>query len=179
MNRLKLNFSLNSTVERTNFLNKYIKSINFTPNENELETMANYILWGKDPKTGLNVKQSKEIQLESRNKTWDAQPVESLDALLEAPGFTEIMIKQPEEPRTKITRVVFSRKEARQNASSEVLERLEELWKQIDELDLLLNFYDLKVGKRKSPPRPELLKLFTEEEIQSIQNRAKSLSQFH
>ena len=40
MNRLKLDFSLNSIVERTNFLNKYIKSINFTPNEDELETMV-------------------------------------------------------------------------------------------------------------------------------------------
>ena len=64
MNRLKLDFSLNSTVERTNFLNNYISTLKFTPNETELETMANYILWGKDPKTGLNVKQSKEIQLE-------------------------------------------------------------------------------------------------------------------
>lgn len=178
MNRLKLDFSLNSTVERTNFLNEYIKNINFTPNEAELETMANYVLWGKDPKTGLNVKQAKEIQLESRNKTWDVQPVESLDALLEAPGFTETMIKQPEEPRIKITRVVFSREEARQNAAPEVLERLEQLWNQIDELDLLLNFYDLKVGKRKNPPRPGLLKFFTEEEIQRIQSRAESLTQF-
>ena len=147
MNRLKLDFSLNSTVERTNFLNEYIKSINFTPNENELEIMANYILWGKDPKTGLNAKQSKEVQLESRNKTWDTQPVESLDALLEVPGFTETMIKQPEAPRPKITRVVFSREEARQNASPEVLKRLEELWQQIDELDLLLNFYDFIICK--------------------------------
>ena len=179
MNRLKLDFSLNSIVERTNFLNKYIKSISFTPNEDELETMANYILWGKDPRTGLNVKQSKEIQLESRNKTWDAQPVESLDALLETPGFTETMIKQSEDPRPKIARIVFSREEARQNASPEVLERLEELWKQIDELDLLLNFYDLKVKKRKKPPRSGLLQLFTEEKIQHIQNRAESLSQFH
>ena len=179
LNRLKLDFSLNSIVERTNFLNKYIKSINFTPNEDELETMANYILWGKDPQTGLNVKQSKEVKLESRNKTWDAQPVESLDALLEAPGFTETMIKQSEDPSPKIARVVFSREEARQNASPEVLERLEELWKQIDELDLLLNFYDLKVKKRKKPPRSGLLQLFTEEKIQHIQNRAESLSQFH
>lgn len=179
MNRLKLDFSLNTTIERTNFLNKYISTLKFVPNETELETMANYILWGKDPNTGLNVKQSKEIQLESRNKTWDAQPIESLDALLETPGFAEIMIKQPEEPRSKIARVIFSRKKARQKASPEVLERLEELWKQIDELDLLLNFYDLKVGKRKNPPRSGLLQLFTEEKIQHIQNQAKTLSQFH
>ena len=106
--------------------------------------MANYILWGKDPSTGLNAKQSKEIQLESRNKTWDAQQNESLEALLETPGFTETMIKSPTEPQSKIKRVVFSRDDARNQAPPEVLARFEDLWKQIDELDLLLNFYDLK-----------------------------------
>lgn len=178
MNRLKLDFSLNSTVERTNFLNKYIATLKFTPNESELETMANYVLWGKDPTTGLNSKQSKEIQLETRNKTWDAHPVESLDALLETPGFTESMIKQPDEPRLKIPRVVFSREEARQKASPHVLKQFNELWAQIDKLDLLLNFYDLKTGKRKNPPRANLLQLFTEEQIQQLQEQADKLSQF-
>ena len=178
LNRLKLDFSLNTTIERTNFLNKYISTLKFTPNETELETMANYILWGKDPNTGLNVKQSKEIQLETRSKTWDVQQSESLEALLETPGFTETMIKSPTEPQPKIKRVVFSRDDARTQAPPEVLTRFEDLWRQIDELDLLLNFYDLKVKKRKNPPRAELLKHFTEEKIQSAKLKAEKLSQF-
>ena len=178
MNRLKLDFSLNSTVERTNFLNDYINKLNFVPNEAELETMANYILWGKDPQTGLNVKQSKEIQLESRNKTWDTTANESLEALLETPGFSESMIRSINEPVIKITRQVFSRAEARKLAPKDTLKHLEQLWQQIDNLDLLLNFYDLKTGKRKNPPRESLLKNFTNQEIEAIKEKANSLNQF-
>lgn len=178
-NRLRLDFSLNTTEERANFINEYIYKINFSPNADELETMANYILWGKDPQTGLNVKQAKEIQLESRNKTWDVHQDESLEALLESPGFTETMIKQPDEPKIKITRQIFSREEARANAAEPALEYLEQLWKQIDKLDLILNFYDLKTGKRKNPPRAELIKSFTEEEQIKLQKRAESLNQFN
>lgn len=179
MNRLKLDFSLDTTVERTNFLNKYIDTLNFTPNETELETMANYVLWGKDPITGLNAKQSKEVQLESRNKTWDAHQDESYEALIETPGFTETMIKPSNEPGAKIQRIVFSREEARKHAPSIILQSFEELWSQIDHIDLLLNFYDLKTGKRKNPPRAELLNKFNEDEIQQSKEKAKHLNQFN
>lgn len=83
--------------------------------------MANYVLWGKDPKTGLNSKQDKSIQLESRYKTWDFQPEESFEALLESPNFNESMIKSPDEPVLKQKRTVFSRDEARAEASPEIL----------------------------------------------------------
>ena len=94
-NRLKLDFSLSTNNERIQFLEEYLAQDQFktkplTPDE--LETCANYVLWGKDPKTGLNAKQSKDIQLESRNKTWDVSQAESLDALMETPGFSETSI---------------------------------------------------------------------------------------
>lgn len=53
MSRLDLDFKLESRSERTDFLNKYIPTLNFVPTEDELETMANYILWGKNSE-GLN-----------------------------------------------------------------------------------------------------------------------------
>jgi len=53
LSRLDLDFKLETREERTAFLNSYISSITFTPNEDELETMANYILWGKNS-DGLN-----------------------------------------------------------------------------------------------------------------------------
>ena len=83
--------------------------------------MGNYILWGKDPETGLNSKQDKTIQLESRYKTWDFQPEESFEALLESPNFNESMIKQPDDPIIKPKRLVFSREEARAEASPTIL----------------------------------------------------------
>ena len=64
MNRLNLDFSLESGEERSKFLHKYLinsKLQNLTPTE--LETISNYLLWGKD-KDGLNCNQKKEIQID-------------------------------------------------------------------------------------------------------------------
>ena len=50
-NRLKLDFSLNTTDERRNFVDEYVAQPDFEKHpltEEELETIANYILWGKD-----------------------------------------------------------------------------------------------------------------------------------
>lgn len=50
-NRLHLDFSLSTTEERKLFLEKYLASDVFTkypPDEDELSTMADYLLWGKD-----------------------------------------------------------------------------------------------------------------------------------
>lgn len=57
-NRLNLDFSLNTNIERSEFLEKYLQREEFIkrpPTEDEMETMANYVLWGKDPVTGKNV----------------------------------------------------------------------------------------------------------------------------
>lgn len=51
----------------------------------ELETAANYILYGKNPKTDKNFCQTKEIQIDPKHTTWARKQAESLDALLEDP----------------------------------------------------------------------------------------------
>lgn len=180
-NRLKLDFTLQTNEQRSEFANKYLNQEQFQkhpPTEEELETIANYILWGKDPQTGLNSKQSKDIQLESRNKTWDCVQDESLDALLETPGFSEHIIRASTEPALKQTKKTFSRQEAREEAPAYLLPRFEELWKEIDELDLLINFYDLAHNKRKLEPRPELINKFSPKEIEQIKEKAKHLNQY-
>ena len=45
--------------------------------------MSNYLLWGKDPETGLNAKQAGIVDIETKHGTWDKDSVESLDELLE------------------------------------------------------------------------------------------------
>lgn len=68
MNRLNLDFSLESGEERSKFLHKYLinsKLQNLTPTE--LETISNYLLWGKD-KDGLNCNQKKKSKLIQRIK---------------------------------------------------------------------------------------------------------------
>ena len=52
-NRLNLNFSLTTDKERINFINDYLKNFN-NPTNDELETIANYVLWGRTD-TGKNV----------------------------------------------------------------------------------------------------------------------------
>jgi len=65
---------------------------------------------------------------------------------------------------------------ARKTASPEALSILEELWKEIDSLDLELNYYDLMHGKRLKPPREELLSLFDENTQQSLKESAAHLN---
>ena len=57
------------------------------PTEDELATMADYLLWGKDDK-GKNGKQN-GLELKSKHGTWDDSPVDSLDQLMEQPMFNE------------------------------------------------------------------------------------------
>jgi len=181
MNRLKLDFSLNSSIERRDFLNTYVKSPQFiskplTPEE--LETCANYVLWGRG-ENGKNVVQNKEIEIETRHKTWsNTKEVESLDALLETPTFNEQIIVRPNQAVTKISKETFNRTDALKNCPDSLKETFVSLFKEIDSLDLLLNYYDLKTGKRIKPPREELLNRFTEEEKENLKEKANKLSSY-
>ena len=48
-NRLRLNWTLDTSEERAQFIQQYITQLSFSPNEEELEMMGNYTLWGCDP----------------------------------------------------------------------------------------------------------------------------------
>ena len=92
-NRLNLNWKLEWSDERSAYVTDYLKVIPFKPNEEELEMMGKYILWGKDRETGLNGRQ-RGLVLETRAGTWDTKETDSLDALMETPGFNEASILQ-------------------------------------------------------------------------------------
>ena len=118
-NRLKLDWSLNTTNDRRDFVDKYIQQLP-KPTDDELETIANYILWGKEA-DGTSAVQKKDLQIETRNKTWQRDDTESLDAMLESPTFNEASLRRPSEIRTKIVREVFNRKEALVQCPSHLL----------------------------------------------------------
>lgn len=181
-NRLDLDFSLNYREERSDFVKQYVERPEFQKRpltEDELETIANYILWGKDRATGKNVVQAKEIQIETKHKTWDsAQKVESLDALLEQPTFNEASLSRPTEVAPKIKREVFDRKKALAEAPEYLLPTFMSLFRQIDELDLGINFYDFAHGRRKNPPRESLLNKFLPEEQNRIYAQSTHWNQF-
>lgn len=172
-NRLNLNFQLESAADRNEYVQEYLKKIDFVPNEKELETISNYILWGKNEK-GLNAQQEGVVEL----KRWTAAPVESLEALMETPGFSETSFKTLRAPGTRIPRQVFSREKALVNAPDYLKPYYEDLFRQIDTIELILNFYELFTGKRKLPPRERLLAKFTEEEQKALNEKALRLSQY-
>lgn len=179
-NRLRLDFQIDSAEERVQFLQEYLNSSKFNAlplDADELETCANYILWGKDAE-GKNSVQRKEVQIKTRYGTWDAHEDESLDALVESPTFSEARLFQNAQTRYKATQEVFSRAKALQQAPAQLIPIFEKLFAQIDRLELLLNFYDLAHGKRKKPPRPELLSKFSEEDAAVLRDEADTLNQF-
>lgn len=172
-NRLKLNFQLETAEERKQFLDTYLVQFdNLT--QNELVTLADYLLWGKD-ENGVPIGAETEL----RTKWTKDDEFESLDSLLENPNFNDLQIHTISEAvPLRRPKNIFNRREALLNAPEELKETFENLWKQIDETDLLINFYELANAKRDKPPREELLKRFNTEEIERIRQRASELSQF-
>lgn len=181
-NRLQLDFKLTTTEERAAFLEKYLQQPQFIkhpPTEDELETMGNYLLWGKDPTTGLNSKQEGSVDIKTKHGTWDKDNnIESLDGLMEQPTFNEASLFALASLPTKTKREVFSRKEALSKCPPYLIETFNILFRQIDELDLMINYYDLAHNRRKNPPRADLIKHFTEEEQNTLAEKASHWNQY-
>jgi len=179
MNRLNLDWTLNLREERKNFIEDYLTKISFTPTEDELCTMADYILWGKETgaeKDGHARIKHEGLYIESRSNDWTDERQVSLEGLLETPGFSENEFARP---TYKKIRHVFSREEARRLASPQILAALEELWRQIDSTELVISYYELDHGKRKAPIRQALLDRFNESEHEIFKARAQKLSQYN
>ena len=181
-NRLHLDFSLATNTERVAFLDEYLQRPEFIkrpPTEEELETMGNYLLWGKDPVTGLNAKQAGICDIATKHKTWDAEVIESLEGLMEQPTFNEASLQSLADSTVyRAKREVFSRKEALARCPEFLRQTYTDLFRQIDELDLAINYYDLAHGKRKTPPRDTLLIRFNDEEKEALRRTAESWNQY-
>ena len=180
VNRLHLDFSINGTTDRKAFVDEYVQRPEFVTKpltNDELETIANYILWGKDS-DGLNCTQRGEIQIETRNKTWQREDTESLDAMMESPTFNEASLRRPSEARTRVSREVFDRSRTLKECPSYLVPVFEELFKRIDYIELQLNFYEFSHGRRKEPPRAQLVKRFTQEELEAAEQIASKWNQF-
>lgn len=179
-NRLHLDFTINGTNDRKAFVDTYVQRPEFQRvplTEDELETIANYILWGKDS-DGMNCTQRGEIQIETRNKTWQRDDTESLDAMMESPTFNEASLRRPTEARTKIAREVFDRQKALNECPAHMRPVFEELFERIDKLEMSIHFYEFAHGKRKEPPRTSLTKRFTEAEVDAARAVSEKWSQF-
>lgn len=181
-NRLKLDFSIPTAIGRQEFLNIYLSQPQFKeypPTEEELETMGNYLLYGKD-EDGKNVTQRKEIFIKSKYSDWDnAKAEDSLDELMESPAFNEATLRKITTNHYKVKRQKFCREDVLKTAPSELVPEFEQLFHRIDELDLIINFYDLHHGRRKNPPRDALLHRFTEKEIADAEEASRHINAFN
>lgn len=126
-NRLRLDFSLQTAEERVSFLNSYLPTITFEPDEHELETLSDYLLWGKN-QSGLNTQQEGLVSI----KEWAPSKVESIDGLLETPGFQEQNLHRLGTTNYKTPRTVFNREEALRRANPFLQSIFEDLFQAID-----------------------------------------------
>lgn len=181
-NRLQLNFKLNTTDERSGFIEEYLKQKEFItrpPTTDELEMIANYLLWGKDPVTGLNAKQAGIVDIETKHGTWDkTNNTESLEGLMESPTFNEASLQTCGSIPVKVKREVFSRKDTMERCPEYLRPTFVELFAQIDETELMINYYELAHGKRKEPPRAPLLNKFPPEQQLALQEKVTHWNQY-
>jgi len=103
---IQLDFKLEWRDERAKYVQDHLTN-DITLSPTELNTISDYILWGKNRENGLNGLQE-GLDLYSK---WNQsnQKVESLDALIESPTFNENTLRRPSDPPSKLPRNVFSR----------------------------------------------------------------------
>lgn len=175
-NRLHLNFNIESSEDRAQFVRNYVENPDFINNpltEDELETIANYVLWGKDPITQKNGVQDGDFEIETRYSTWSRPEITSLDELRESETFQEATVHSLDEPNYYLRKKEkFSRTQALAQCPEQLRPAFKELWEQIDTLEYTINAWELNTGKRKKPIREALAQKFSQSKREELEQRA-------
>ena len=85
MPKFKLDFDINSSKDRLEAV-KQIDLASLT--KTELETVSNYILYGKD-EDGTSIVDRKEVQIKPKFNSYQRNNTVSLEGLMESPTFDE------------------------------------------------------------------------------------------
>ena len=83
-----LNFDIYSDADRTLAVEDELSKLTKPPTQSQLETMANYILFGKDS-NGQNAVERGEVQIQTKYASYRKKKEESLDELTNSPTFNE------------------------------------------------------------------------------------------
>lgn len=83
-----LDFDIYSDKDRAAAVHQELAALKKPPTQSQLETMANYILFGKD-ENGQNAVDRKEVQIQTKYNSYKKKNTESLEALIESPTFNE------------------------------------------------------------------------------------------
>lgn len=132
-----------------------------------LSTMADYILWGKS--TVPSSCTAPQLQT-----AWAENDVGKVLSLSDE-NLTEASFRPISSPsdRTICRKQKFDRSKAlRLNPTL-----FANLFREIDRLDLAINFWEVNHGRRKTPPRESLLEKFTDEEQRRIFDEAATWTQ--
>lgn len=174
---LSLDWTLETAVERTDFLEDYLADRTVPLSESDLEMCGNYLLWGRGS-NGLNAEQEGYVQLERRNSTWassaNTRQVSSIEELTENPTFDEAQFHSLADTTYKTPKPNFSREECLRKAPPEFIPMLRNLFGRIDRVELSIGFYDRAHGKRKTNLPERLTRKFSPEELFDLEERALS-----
>lgn len=139
--RFELDFSVATAQERMGYLKKNVDFSKLT--KKDIEMCTDYVLYGKDPeKDNTSVVDRKEVQIKTKYSSYSRQEPVSLEALLESPTFDESMLKKEKNIYKKVKPTIDREK-------CKDIPGMQELWKQIDELDRRL-----KLAEGKENPEP-------------------------
>jgi hypothetical protein len=155
-NKLDLDFSIETAEDRAAFVES-LPHLNYTTKE--LETIANYILYGKDEKTqikshktdkligGSSAVDRGEIEIKTKYSSYQRSAPQSLEELLTLPGFNEAQLTSISDlsAKLRIPKNSFNREKDweipnKPDLSNLYLNELEPLWEQIDILEIKLGF---------------------------------------
>lgn len=174
---LSLDWTLETAVERTDFLETYLANRTVPLSESDLEMCGNYLLWGRGS-NGLNAEQEGYVQLERRNSTWassaNTRQISSIEELIENPTFDEAQFHSLADTTYKTPKPNFSREECLRKAPPEFIPMLRDLFRRIDRVELSIGFYDRAHGKRKTDLPERLTRKFSPEELFDLEERALS-----
>lgn len=139
--KFKLDFNIWSAKDRL----EAIRSIDLEKlNPTELETISNYILYGKD-EDGTSIVDRKQVQIKTRFDSYKKNREVSLEELIETPTFDESILQK--------NRTVYKNPRASIDKERAVkIPGMVELWKDIDRFDLILKQNQGKVPKDKNTP---------------------------
>ena len=114
-----LDFSVYSDMERRDYIDRKIQSLDRAPTAKELDLWSNYILYGKDASTGRSVVDDGLVEIPTKYGSYKRKKDKnlSLNELMESPTFSESEVKPLRKP-------IYTTPKPKLNPSLEVLEPL-------------------------------------------------------
>ena len=93
--KYSLDFSIQRDSERLRAVQDILDKLDVDPSPTELEQMASYILYGKDENGQNSIQRNETIDKDKRYKSYKTKDdkVQSLDEIMEAPGFDEQQLR--------------------------------------------------------------------------------------